>query len=506
LKGISVPKAMSEQSQVGQSTTLETISPELFSQLRKVPVLSSLRDDEMHCLLGVRDVHVEKDEVIAHQGDIAHSYWIILQGEIRIYQTLPEGRDVTLGISESGEALGELPLLSNVPYTASIQATEPTHLLQLDEEQFWKMMNSCPDVRKAILSNMALRFVKLQSVTVQQEKMASLGTLAAGLMHELNNPGSAARRAASQLRENLMRMHELSAKFTQAQLTVEQKRCLHDLQSEALAAKQPLMMNSLEQSDAEEALAEWMESANIENAWKMAPTLVSIGMNADKLECTRTEFSGPILSAALSWLEALVSSMQLTATIEESIGRVTDLVKAVKSYAYEGKGQRQTIDINNSIHATLVILGHKMREKEIVLKKDFAPDLPPLQTECSGLNQIWTNLLDNAIDAVPQRGHISVRTWAEKSGGNGKNPHTDLCISISDDGSGIPLESQAQIFDPFYTTKPVGIGTGIGLGIVQRIVDQYGGAIHFASEPGKTEFVVHLPTDTENFTSTTVKP
>jgi signal transduction histidine kinase len=140
-----------------------------------------------------------------------------------------------------------------------------------------------------------------------------------------------------------------------------------------------------------------------------------------------------------------------------------------------------------------------------VLEKDFAPDLPPLQTECSGLNQIWTNLLDNAIDAVPQRGHISVRTWGEKSGGNGKNPHTDLCISISDDGSGIPLESQAQIFDPFYTTKPVGVGTGIGLGIVQRIVDQYGGVIHFASEPGKTEFVVHLPADTGNFTSTPMK-
>jgi len=204
------------------------------------------------------------------------------------------------------------------------------------------------------------------------------------------------------------------------------------------------------------------------------------------------DFEGPLLSDALSWLDALASSMQLVGTIEESIGRVTDLVYAVKSYAYEGKGQKQTIDINNSIHATLVILGHKLREKEIVLEKEFAADLPPLQSECSGLNQIWTNLLDNAIDAVPQHGRIGVRTWAEKAPADSR---AQLCISVEDNGTGIPLDSQPQIFEPFYTTKPVGVGTGIGLGIVQRIVDQYGGTIRFSSEPGHTEFVVRIPAE-----------
>jgi signal transduction histidine kinase len=325
--------------------------------------------------------------------------------------------------------------------------------------------------------------------------MVSLGTLAAGLMHELNNPGAAARRAAQQLRENLMRMHELSLKFKECDLTREQKDCMIDLQQQALGVKQPLRMNSLEQSDAEEALAEWMEAANIENAWKMAPTLVSIGMDAKELECARNEFDGPLLSEALSWLEAMVSSMQLVGTIEESIGRVTDLVRAVKSYAYEGKGLKQSIDINDSIHATMIILAHKLREKEIVVEKNFAPDLPPLHSECTGLNQIWTNLLDNAIDAVPQHGHIRVRTWAEKKNGAPDDSQADLCISVSDNGVGIPLESQPLIFDPFYTTKPVGVGTGIGLGIVQRIVEQYGGAIRFSSEPGNTEFVVRLPSD-----------
>jgi signal transduction histidine kinase len=488
---------MSEQTQTVQSHVVEKVNEELVTLLRKVPILSSLRDDELHCLDGVRDFHIDKGDILTRQGELGHCFWILLEGDLRVQQKIVNQNEITLAKIEAGNAFGELGLLTNVPNAGSVEAMAPSHLLELDEEQFWSLMTSCPQVRKAILGNMAFRFQKLQSTTVQQEKMASLGTLAAGLMHELNNPGSAARRAASQLRENLMRMHEISLKFKERDFTKDQKQCMFDMQKQVLASKQPVLMNSLDQSDAEEALAEWMEAANIENAWKMAPTLVSIGMSAAELERVKSDFDGPSLGEALGWLEAMASSMQLVGTIEESIGRVTDLVHAVKSYAYEGKGQKQTIDINNSIHATLIILGHKLREKEIVLEKNFATDLPPLHSECTGLNQIWTNLLDNAIDAVPQHGRISVHTWAESSKGDEKKPHMDLCISVSDNGSGIPLESQEHIFDPFYTTKPVGVGTGIGLGIVQRIVDQYNGVIRFSSEPGSTEFVVRLPSDSE---------
>jgi signal transduction histidine kinase len=494
VKGNETSKEMKEQTHVVPSKAVK-VTAELFAQLRKVPILSSLKDDELYCLDDLRDIRIEKGDVIARQGEMAHFFWILLEGELSVMQKMADGREYEIAKVEPGGAFGEVPLLANIPNSSNICGAMPSHLVQLDENQFWSLMTTCPEVRKAILGNMAYRFQKLQGTAVQQEKMASLGTLAAGLMHELNNPGSAARRASSQLRDNLMRMHELSSKFARMELTKEQRMCLFDLQTQALAVKEPLAMNSLEQSDAEEALAEWMESAEIENAWKMAPTLVSIGMNAKELQCAREDFDGPLLSAALSWLEAMVSSMQLVGTIEESIGRVTDLVHAVKSYAYEGKGMRQTIDINNSIHATLVILGHKLREKEIVLEKELAINLPALQTECSGLNQIWTNLLDNAIDAVSQHGHIGVRTWAEKAVRDGKSDGTDLCISITDNGSGIPLASQPQIFDPFYTTKPIGVGTGIGLGIVHRIVEQYGGTVRFASEPGHTEFVVRLPAE-----------
>jgi CRP-like cAMP-binding protein len=393
---------MSEPSQIVQNNVVEKITDELFAQLRKVPILSSLKDDELHCVEGAREVHLAPGDILARQGDAALSFWILLEGELRINQMQPDGRSVTLTNLEAGNAFGELPLMTHIPIIGTVEAARASYLLELDEEQFWTLMTSCPRVRKAILTNMADRIQKMQSVTVQQEKMASLGTLAAGLMHELNNPGSAARRAASQLRENLMRMHELSLKFKEIDLTKEQRHCMFDLQKQALTVKQPLRMNSLDQSDAEEALAEWMESAHIENSWKMAPTLVSIGLDAKELERVRNEFDGPMLGEALSWLEALVSSMQLVGTIEESIGRVTDLVKAVKSYAYEGKGQKQSIDINDSIHATLVILGHKLREKEIVLEKNFAPDLPPLHSECTVMRSTLFRSMARSVYAPGQ--------------------------------------------------------------------------------------------------------
>ncbi|NYF80582.1 ATP-binding protein [Granulicella arctica] len=469
------------------------IDPALLEKLHLVPILASLKNDQLVCLEDAEEIRLTDGEFVVQQGEIQHYFWILLEGDLRISQMMLDGNEMALHVLNAGSAFGEISLLANIPNSVQMRSLGNTHLLRLEEDGFWKLMTVCPEVRKAILGNMAMRLQKVQSVAVHQEKMASLGTLAAGLMHELNNPGAAARRAAAQLRENLLRLHALSSKFSQIELSRGQKECMRDLQEQALAMKEPLRMNSLEQSDAEEKLTEWMETANVENAWKLAPTLVSAGIDITELECARNEFPGEIFSDALSWLEALVSSMQLVGTIEESIGRVGDLVHAVKSYAYEGKGQRQTLNVNDSIHATLVILGHKFREKEIVLEKDFAQDLPLLNTEVSGLNQIWTNLLDNAIDAVSPKGRIKIRTWLESINGSGGNSRPYICISVTDNGSGIPITCQKEIFDPFYTTKQMGVGTGLGLGIVHRIVEQFGGRILFSSQPGNTEFVVRLP-------------
>ena len=475
------------------ATSIDALGPELLDKLRRVPILASLDEEHLHCLDGAKQVTLSDGEVLIREGELVRRFWILLAGRLEAIMQNGERPPLQSYTMQDGSSFGEVPLLANIPSAIEIKASATSHLLELDEEQFWSLMMSCPDVRRAILGNMAKRLEKMQRNAFQQEKMATLGTMAAGLMHELNNPGTAARRAASQLRENLMRLHQLGEKFTRLDLTRGQKECMLSLQDFALSKREQPVLSTLEQSDREEQLAEWMESAEIEDAWRLAPGLVSMGFQATDLACARSSFSADLFNDSLNWLDALLSSQQLVSTIEESIGRVSDLVMAVKTYAYEGRGQKQSVDINKSIHATLVILGHKLREKEIVLKKNFGTDMPQLETMCQGVNQIWTNLLDNAIDASRQGGPISIRTWAEPTPGDSQ---TNLCIEIIDRGSGIPLESQPHIFDPFYTTKPAGVGTGLGLGIVGRIVEQFGGSIWFSSEPGMTEFIVRLPTST----------
>ena len=471
-----------------------TLSPETIARLADVSILASLNETTLHCLDGATEVHLPADQILIQQGEAARFFWILLSGSIDIYSVLPDGQENIHHTIDQGIAFGEVQLLANIPSSATYRAASDCELLQLDEEQFWLLMTSCPGVRQAILGNMAMRLAKMQAATFQQEKMASLGTLAAGLMHELNNPGAAARRASSQLRENLVLMHALSAKWAKTEMTLEQKQCMFDLQDFALGASLPRPLSSIEQADAEEALTAWMEAAEVEEAWKLAPPLVAAGIKAEDLERTRATVPGPVFSDGISWLVALISSMQLVGIVEESISRVTDLVQAVKSYAYEGRGEKQVIDVNSSIHATLVILSHKIREKQLTLDKSFAPDLVSLNTDCQGLNQIWTNLLDNAIDAAPQGGKLTIRTWSDQVyTGVRTEPRTDICVMFRDNGPGIPPEIQSRIFDPFYTTKAVGVGTGLGLGIVFRIVEQCHGPPRFTSSPGDTEFVVRLP-------------
>jgi len=258
-----------------------------------------------------------------------------------------------------------------------------------------------------------------------------------------------------------------------------------DLQAEALKFQKPQAMSSLEQADAEEAMLEWLESSGVENAWKLAPTLVAVGWRSEDIECAKQAFPPGILSDALNWLEALVSSLQLVGTIEESITRVTDLVVAVKKYAYDDKNREREIDIHDSIQSTLTILAHKFRQKQLSIRKIFSPDIPKIKTTGTGLSQVWTNLLDNAIDASPEKGEITIHTWVEDGKAN---------IGIADEGAGVAPEHREHIFEPFFTTKPAGVGTGLGLDIAHRIVvGQFGGEINFTSEPGKTEFVVGIP-------------
>jgi signal transduction histidine kinase len=460
-------------------------SETLFPELSRVPVFAEMKEENLECLGTVELIEAEGGSQIAPPGSTCDGFYVLLAGEVEIHKAGKVGEPPQVFTQSAGESFGEMALLKGVQSTFALIATATSRLVRFDEESFWQLMFSCPRVRAAILGNMALRLESYQVNAVHREKLASLGTLAAGLMHELNNPGAAALRAASQLRENLARMQEIGLRFTSKPRTQEQLDCMNFLQQQAMRRDCCVLMGSLEQSDREEALAEWLEKAGVENAWRIAPGLADMGMDPDRLACTRKVFEGQDLSDTLNWLESVISNIQLVSTIESSIARVTDLVVAVKKYAYEGKGVGTSLNVHESLHSTLIILGHKLRHKGIVLRKHFTSDLPALENAAAGLNQVWTNLLDNAIDASPQGGEIAIST---------RRDDDRIVVSFSDHGSGISEEDQKHIFEPFFTTKPVGSGTGLGLDIARRIVEsKHGGEIAVKSSPQGTEFTVYLP-------------
>ena len=471
------------------TTTAKTIPVrELLSQIRQIPLFQHSHERDLDCLGEVDLVEAPARAILFDQGEKDLYFWILLNGQVKVTKPEADGGITLLANLKAGDTFGEVPLLTGVPATpARGEVITDSTLVRVKPDSFWGLMGTCPVVRSGVLANMGRRLEAYQVLTLHREKLISLGTLAAGLMHELNNPGAAARRASSQLRENLIRLQQISLRFTRSPLTQEQKNCMHDLQERALKFDKPAAMSTLDQADAEDELLNWLESIGVENAWQMAPTLTAVGWRREDIECAQSAFPPESFSDALNWLTSLISSMQLVGTIEESIARVTDLVIAVKKYAYDDKNRGRDIDIHESIHSTLTILAHKFRQKQIAIEKRFAPEMPKIKSSGTGLSQVWTNILDNAIDASPEGGRILIRTWTDG---------TQACVGIADQGSGIAPENREQIFEPFFTTKPAGVGTGLGLDIAHRIVvGQFGGAISFSSKPGDTEFVVSLPTE-----------
>lgn len=457
----------------------------LLEQLRTISTLAALKEGDLACLEGAQWMYLPVGVSLpANQGGRSH-FHALFEGQISLVKQDTE--ETHLMMFHSGEAFGEVPLLSGrSPVPALAHAVQASRLLRIPEDSFWKLLAQSPPIRQAVLQNYTLRYETYQAMTLHREKLVSLGTLAAGLMHELNNPGSAARRAASQLRENLSRLQQISLRMTRAHLTADQMECLATLQEQVMELHQPVRLSALEQSDREEELQAWLEELKIENPWRLAPTLVSAGWTHEDISCARHSFPPGTLSDALNYLDALISSMQHVGTVEESITRVTDLVLAVKKYAYDDKLRQPTVDVRDSLLSTLTILGHKFREKGIRLESELPPSEAKISCVGTGLTQVWTNLLDNAIDAAPENGTVGVRLWTEGQW---------LCVGIRDNGPGIAPEHRDHIFEPFYTTKDVGVGTGLGLDIVHRIVvGNFRGEIEFTSEAGKgTEFLVRLP-------------
>jgi signal transduction histidine kinase len=429
--------------------------------------------------------------LVEPKADWRH-YWLLLDGEVRAERPETDGSFTLAGTAQTGEGFGETPILSGKAFSPfRITAERDSLMIRVSDNDFWKLMSCCPSTRNVILADMGRRLQTYQVEALHREKLVSLGTMAAGLMHELHNPGAAAKRAASQLRENLKRLQELSLRSAGKPKTEMQIECMHSLLEQAMRGCQMPAMGSIEQSDAEEAMSEWLQSAGVENAYTIGPALVAIGFRKEELGCAREAFEARAFSDALNWLEALVSSISLVCAVEESISRISDLVMAVKKFAYDERSPDKDLDVHDNLQSTLTILGHKLRIKQINIDKRFDARPAVIRTRGAALSQVWTNLIDNAADASPDRGQIEIATWNESEQ---KSKPAQVAVSITDHGSGIPAEVLPHIFEPFFTTKPQGSGTGLGLEIVHRIVTQkFGGTIDVESKPGMTRFTVRLP-------------
>jgi signal transduction histidine kinase len=416
-------------------------------------------------------------------------YYVVLEGGTQAERTETDGSRTVVGIADAGDGFGEAPILTGRLRAAIfVTARQDSVIVRFPAQTFWSLMACCPALRATVLSDMTTRLHLYQAEALHREKLVALGTLAAGLMHELHNPGSAAKRAATQLRQNLLRLQQLSLRFSDEPKTREQLDCMRSLLEQTLSSCSAPSMSSVEQMDAEESIARFLEASGVENAYRIAPSLIAVGLRQPELECAKDAFPAQGFSDALNWLEALVSSVTLVCTIEEGISRVSELVMAVKKFAYDDRTGSKALDVHDSLQSTLTILGHKLRIKGITAQKSFRADPSTIQTRGMLLSQVWTNLIDNAADASPESGSIEIETWSEPG---------FLSVSITDHGAGIPPDVLPHIFEPFFTTKPQGSGTGLGLEIANRIVSQkFSGSIQVDSKPGRTSFIVRLPLQT----------
>jgi signal transduction histidine kinase len=454
----------------------------VLQQVRASPLFAGLTDEQLKCLEPGEVVDIPPGTVLVPDGSRYPFFFIVLEGEVRIVRDY-DNQTVLMAVMRPGSYTGEITLLLDIPWPSTARVAKPTRLFRLNEDDFWRMLSLCRTVARDVFRSAASKMRNLEGYSQQREKLASLGTMAAGLAHELNNPASAARRAAAHLRETADTAQCLLCELSEV-LKNDQWNILAvaSKDSEERLEHAP-EIDHMERSDRADKIANWLEARGVAKAWDLAPTFVSADVDIPWLEDLVAKLPPESHANALGWLESRLNLKLLLSQVEQSTVRISELVKAMKSYSYMGKAALQEVDIHEGLESTLLMLGHKLKNATVV--RAFDRSVPRIMAFGSELNQVWTNLIDNAIDAVNGTGKICVGTYQEDD---------QLVVEIVDDGPGIPPEVQSHMFEPFYTTKAVGSGTGLGLIISNRIVaDRHGGEIEFESKPGETRFKVRLP-------------
>jgi signal transduction histidine kinase len=463
--------------------------------LRSVPLFKRLPDEKLAWIHDhAEEVRLDEGALIARQGDPPDGFYVVMEGETEWTRRVGQ-EDVFVVTLGEGTIFGELLMVLDAPYPTTGHAITDVGLLRLDVPSFWEMLRICPEVLRDILATSVERAELHDSVSQQHGKLISLGTMAAGLAHELNNPAAAIGRSAAEAREAFQEASEKAAELGSLPLTEKQRSFVAGLPEE-LARTTAVSLDSLEVSDLEDELAMWMEDHGVEEGWEISPTLAGAGLDTAWLEGLAERVPEEALGGVLGWLRATMAGDELLREIEGGSARISELVGAIKTYTHMDKTASRKVDVHAGLNSTLIMLGHKLKKGDVEVVRDYEKNLPHVCGHASELNQVWTNLLDNAIDAVDGHGRIKVRTASE----NGR-----VLVEVSDDGPGIPDNVRERIFERFYTTKDVGEGTGLGLDISYRVVvEDHKGDIRVLSEPGDTRFQVRLPVDEPHDAQATV--
>jgi signal transduction histidine kinase len=454
------------------------------ADLRPVDLFDDLDDDQLAEWAAVatpRDV--ASGDVIAEQGRET-SFVMLLEGTAEALlvdgeRTEPVGRQI------APTWIGAIAVLTGGPLGARMQALTDCRLAVVEPPDFRRLAFAQPAVHDRVMRQVAPVMSRVTAIEQSRERLAALGTMAAGLAHELNNPAAAAQRAAAQLAEALDVVGTTMRRFVESGVERSEAEELLALHKEAVeGAATRTNLDALDAADAEDELLDRLDELGVPDRWRIAEPLAAAGVDQRWLGRV-AEAAGPATDAALCWVAATLTAQGLAAELQESTRRMSELVGAVKTYAYMDRGALVEVDLHEGLETTLAVLAHKLKHTSIEVVRDYDRTLPKLVVRGSELNQVWTNLLDNAIDAVGEEGTITIST--RRDGASAQ-------VDVTDDGPGIPQDAQDRLFEAFFTTKDVGRGTGLGLATARRIVvDRHDGSLSFDSEPGRTTFHVNLP-------------
>jgi signal transduction histidine kinase len=451
------------------------------SELLRFPAFAGLPDDQLDWFISrAQEMRQKPGEAAFRAGDPADAMYVILDGQIQGRGDI--GGETVVFMIQAGAVTGLLPFSRMKQYTVGVRAVTDVRVLRFPSSLFPELVNKMPELTQRLVGLMSDRIRETTRREQQRDRLASLGKLSAGLAHELNNPASAARRAASQLRDVLTKIRNASHELGARELTVAQKSEIDKLEASFVQHEEP-PPDPLTVSDLEEQIDSLLRSHGQNDLWQMAADLARKNIKPEALESLFATLDADTARAALVRIAASVEVAALLNEIESGTSRISDLVRAIKEYTYMDQTPVQNVDIVKSLETTLTILNHKLK-RGVVVQRDYQRIPLLVNSFGSELNQVWTNIIDNAIDAMHGKGELRLRVYRQDD---------SVVVEIADNGPGIPPDVLPHIFEPFFTTKGVGEGTGLGLDTVQRIVKKHRGDIQVDSKPGDTRFQVWLP-------------